>query len=198
MERRWRPESGPLRAWWLTAAAAALVSLTAAPAPAPELRVVCDEQRTRCEWLAVATYGLRRPLDQWPQQSPFSAGWKKGRYGGGTGSTRNGRRATSAASGRTGSRRPFAGDEKRAGYAFSSWGGKRSPATQPRVDSSVAFDAKRPPAFSGWSGKRSQRFFNWGGKRSLADNELERMATAMAMVDLPTTLGHVDDDEINK
>ncbi len=67
-------------------------------------------------------------------------------------------------------RKPFNYDNKRARYAFSSWGGKRK-----SDETGDTVNAKREPSFSSWGGKRTQKFFNWGGKRSVPEGEMNEM-----------------------
>lgn len=124
--------------------------------------------------LAVASYGHLRPfgLHEQPepqrQQPPFLSGnWKRQLAGIG------GLTAWDAPTSPARSHRPLNGD-KRARYAFSSWGGKRSPDPAQRDDSyfdANALNRKRERAFSSWGGKRSPQFFNWGGKRGLPEED---------------------------
>lgn len=214
MDLRWILKKISVGAWFLTAAGVLIASLTVAPVVGDrahalsKLRAVCNNQLMRCKWpvggrfygrmvslsdVAHGQNGRRRQLYQWSRQSPFAAGWKRW-YAGRTGS---GRGTTSGTDSQNGPHRLFTGDNKRTRYSFSSWGGKRSPMSQPPIDY-VALEANQQPAtFSSWTGKRSQQFFSWGGKRSLTADELEWMATATTpgTVDSLTRVGYYDEDE---
>lgn len=128
-------------------------------------------------------FGLHEQLEQQHQQPPFLSGnWKRQLVGLGGLTTWD----AYGPSGPTRLHRPLNGD-KRARYAFSSWGGKRSLAPAQPNEIGATFDGaslntKREPAFSSWGGKRSH-FFNWGGKRGIPEETLDRIAAEEHPVD---------------
>lgn len=125
------------------------------------------------------SYGPYERPEQQRQQLPFlSTSWKRQFNGLGGLTAWDAYRPSGPAR----SHRPLNGD-KRARYAFSSWGGKRSlpVAQRDEMDGAAAapLSAKREPAFSSWGGKRSQ-FFNWGGKRGLPEDRMAAEGHAAA------------------